>query len=91
MANLKSDELLRQAWEVQFTGTTSRLIDVDVEKECLERLEEDMFEVSFRAGIAGYYQWGLDSGHHDNWDPYYYLPADWNVGDYLGDEGDLEV
>ena len=35
--------------------------DVEVNKECLARLEEEMFEVSNRARIAGYYQWGLDS------------------------------
>ena len=50
-----------------------------------------MFEVSIRAGIAGNYQWGLDSGYHDDWNPYAQLPAGWNVGDYVGDNEELEV
>ena len=41
-------------------------MDVEVDKECLARLEEELFEVSNRAGIAGYYQRGLDSGDHHN-------------------------
>lgn len=91
MAQLGWKDLLLQAWDVQFTGTPERLADIDVEKECLEQLEEEMFEVSFRAGKAGNYQWGLDSGHHDNWNPYANLPAEWKVGDYVGDEEELEV
>ena len=35
---------------------------VDVECECLGKLEEEMFELSETAGIAGEYQWGLDAG-----------------------------
>jgi len=91
MARLRRKDLLLRAWEVQFTGTPERSIDVDVERECLEQLEEEMFEVSLRAGIAGNYQWGLDSGYHDNWNPYADLPAAWKVGDYVGDEQELEV
>jgi hypothetical protein len=91
MAQLGWKDLLLQAWDVQFTGTPERLADIDVEKECLEQLEEEMFEVSFRAGKAGNYQWGLDSGHQDNWNPYANLPAEWKVGDYVGDEEELEV
>ena len=44
-----------------------------------------MFEVSFRAGMAGNYQWGLDSGQYSN------SPAVWKVGDYVGDDEELEV
>jgi hypothetical protein len=91
MAKLKPKDLLLRAWKVQFMGTPERLVDIDVEKECLEQLEEEMFEVSFRAGIAGNYQWGLDAGFHDNWNPYANLPTQWKVGDYDGEEEELEV
>jgi hypothetical protein len=91
MKKLKIKDLLLRAWEVQFTGTPERLVDIDIERDCLEQLEEEMFEVSIRAGIAGNYQWGLDSGYHDDWNPYAQLPAGWNVADYVGDDEELEV
>jgi hypothetical protein len=65
---------------------------VDVEQECLERLEEQMFERSLRAGIAGYYQWGLDAGdYQDYWYLYAGLSEPWNHEDRENDEGELEV
>ena len=82
---LEGKNLLLRAWAVQFTGTSDRLINVDAERECLEQLEGEMFEVSFRAGMAGNYKWGLDSRHHDDWNPYSHLPAEWKVGDYVGE------
>ena len=39
MAKLKAKDLLLCAWAVQFIGTSEMLIDVDVERECLEQLE----------------------------------------------------
>ncbi|KAF9547111.1 hypothetical protein CPC08DRAFT_648853 [Agrocybe pediades] len=55
----------------------------DIEKECIQRLEEEMFEISTDAGIASHYQWGLDVGHHQgNWNPYSGLPDEWNHQDY---------
>ncbi|KAJ3723720.1 hypothetical protein C8R42DRAFT_536820, partial [Lentinula raphanica] len=43
----------------------------DVDMECLRTLETQMFMRSGEAGIAGWCQWGLDAGHHqDNWNPY---------------------
>ncbi|PPQ76027.1 hypothetical protein CVT24_006700 [Panaeolus cyanescens] len=84
-------ELMNHAWEVQMTGMPSKSIDTDVDRDCLHRLEEDMFEVSLRSEMAGYYQWGLDVGHHyDNWDPYQGLPESWNLGDHSFDEDLLE-
>lgn len=89
---LSWNDLLEQAWDVQVSSSASRLIDVDVECECLSRLEEEMFEVSTNAGIAGYYQWGLDTGHHqDNGDPYSNVPSEWIKGDYLFDNDDIQV
>ena len=41
-----------------------------------------MFEVSKEAGQAGYYQWGLDAGdHQDGWFPYANHTAEWNHRD----------
>ena len=76
MVTLEGKDLLLHAWVVQFMGTSDRLIDVGAERECLEQLEGEMFEVSFQAGMAGNYQWGLDFRHHDDWNPYSHLPAE---------------
>ena len=52
--------------------------EVDVERECLAKLEKEMFERSEAAGIAGEYQWGWDAGdHQDAWNPYDGLPDHW--------------
>jgi hypothetical protein len=45
MKNLGPNELLKHAWEVHFTVQPARLIDVNIEKECLSWFEEEMFEV----------------------------------------------
>ena len=85
-------DYLEEAWEVQFRSTKSGYSEVDVERECLERLEEQMFERSLRAGIAGYCQWGLDAGDHQEcWYPYAGLPEHWNHEDRENEEGELEV
>ncbi|KAF8956646.1 hypothetical protein BDZ97DRAFT_1925337 [Flammula alnicola] len=89
MNALGRKELLEKAWEVQFTGTPSMLTDVDIERECLERLEAEMFEVSEEAGVAGHYQWGLDAGDHQDWDPYAGM-QDLNHGDHPGSDAELE-
>ena len=87
-----SKDYLDEAWAVQFGTTQSGYSEVDVERECLERMEEQMFERSLRAGIAGYYQWGLDAGDHQEcWYPYAGLPEHWNHEDRENDEGELEV
>ncbi|EGO21453.1 hypothetical protein SERLADRAFT_440710 [Serpula lacrymans var. lacrymans S7.9] len=50
--------------------------DDNVDKKCLTLLEKQMFEVPKQAGIASYYQWGLNAGEHqDNWGPYADLPS----------------
>ncbi|KAF9049132.1 hypothetical protein BJ165DRAFT_1387020 [Panaeolus papilionaceus] len=92
LASKSLRDLMDQAWDLQISGMPTRSIDTDVDRECLYRLEEDMFEVSARAEMAGYYQWGLDCGHHqDNWDPYLNLPESWNIGDHMFDEDLLET
>jgi len=86
------NDFLDEAWSVQFGSTKSGYSEVDVDLECLERLEEQMFERSSRAGIAGYYQWGLDAGDHQEcWYPYDGLPDHWNHEDRENSEGELEV
>ncbi|KAF9537149.1 hypothetical protein CPC08DRAFT_617578, partial [Agrocybe pediades] len=52
--------------------------DFDVDLNCLAYMEEEMFENSPRAGIAGNRQWGLDAGDHEHgWNPYLDLPEEW--------------
>ncbi|KAI9063332.1 hypothetical protein FKP32DRAFT_1543201, partial [Trametes sanguinea] len=54
----------------------------DVDRECLRFFEQRLFERSKAAGVAGYFQWGLDAGDlQDDWVPYdgYY---GWAVGDF---------
>uniref|UniRef100_A0A8H7XLT6 Uncharacterized protein n=1 Tax=Psilocybe cubensis TaxID=181762 RepID=A0A8H7XLT6_PSICU len=76
-----NDSLLDSAWDVQCSPKPLRMFErTDVDLECLSFLEEEMFENSLRAGIAGNYQWGLDVGNHqDDWKPY--LCRDWFIGD----------
>ncbi|PPR01561.1 hypothetical protein CVT24_005856 [Panaeolus cyanescens] len=75
-SGLAHEDLMRKAWDIQVQGR--KTLDVDVDVECLYDLELDMFEVSAEASTAGFYQWGLDAGHHqDNWYPYSGLPEEW--------------
>jgi hypothetical protein len=78
-STLTEKELLNKAFDNIQTKATSKdvFIDVDIDKESLENLERWMFERSAKAGAAGNYQWGLDAGDHDRWDPYKGLPAHW--------------
>jgi hypothetical protein len=62
------------------------------DKECLEILEEEMFENTDRTGVSGNEQWGLDIGHHQGgWNPYIDAPKLWNGKKREGNEGELEV
>lgn len=90
---LTGNKLLDEAWEIQTKGTERDLLsDVDVDRDCLQILEELMFERSARAGVAGNYQWGLDVGENqDSWDVYGGLPPHWNHEDRDESEGELEV
>lgn len=82
--------LLQTSWEFQVNEVGPTHVDVD--RTCLAELEERMFERSKEAGRAGDYQWGLDSGHHqDRWNPYENVPAFWGHGDFDGSESDAEV
>ncbi|KDR66699.1 hypothetical protein GALMADRAFT_80570 [Galerina marginata CBS 339.88] len=90
-SKLTGPELLEKAWDVQFSGTPSVLMDVDVDKDCLYILEEEMFERSARAGVAGHCQWGLDAGDHENWDPYEGIPPHFIHRDREESESELEV
>ncbi|KAG6879172.1 hypothetical protein C0992_004637 [Termitomyces sp. T32_za158] len=84
--------LLQKAWNEQVNNAAPHWDHIDVDAECLCRLEEEMFEVSLRAGISGHYQWGLDAGDHQGkWDPYCRLPEQWNHGDRDGNDAELVV
>jgi hypothetical protein len=84
---------IQRAWQKQMGTSPSPWSEVDVDLRCLERLEEQMFERSALAGIAGNYQWGLDNGDHQAcWDPYAGLPNHWNHGDRESEsKGELQV
>ena len=78
------NQVLEAAWRLQTTHSPEVVwkSQIDVDKECLERLEEEMFERSALAGIAGNYQWGLDAGdHQEGWNPFAGTPEYWNHND----------
>ena len=43
-SSVTNSDMLRKAWVAQMTGVPSILGEVDVDRECLEKLEEEMFE-----------------------------------------------
>ncbi|KAF5324256.1 hypothetical protein D9619_011231 [Psilocybe cf. subviscida] len=60
--------LLQESWKVLLTADEAGEGHVDVDRESVVSLEEDMFEHSKRSGIAGNQQCGLDAGdHQDCW------------------------
>ena len=78
--SLSEDELLKTAWNYQCsTDSILRAPQcIDINRECVAALEERMFTRSAAAGIAGYYQWGLDAGdHQEQWWPWRELPSHW--------------
>ena len=84
-----TSERLQEAWTNQ--KTLSIILAKDVDRKCLELLEERMFERSAEAGIAGNKQWGLDAGdHQQHWDPYVALPDDWDHRDRCQDNDPKE-
>jgi hypothetical protein len=95
VTKLSRQELLEMAWEIQVNGDVKLVWqEVDVERECLTKLEEEMFERSEAARIAGEYQWGLDAGDHqleDAWNPYDGLPCHWTHADRLEDYDNDEM
>ena len=85
-------DVLQKAWVAQLTGTPSILGEVDVDRECLEQLEEEMFERTDRTGPSGNFQWGLDAGHHqDGWYPYSGVPINWEGKIREGSDTELEA
>ena len=85
---LDEAEQLEKAWDIQFNTLPPFYEGVDVDRECIDRLEEEMFEVSERAGSAGNHQWGLDAGDHQYWYPY---DAYWHTGEREEDEEETKV
>lgn len=88
---LSDIQLLQKAWQAQFSGIPANALSIDVDAECLKVLEEEMFEQSTRAGVAGNHQWGLDAGDHHYWSPYSGCPEHWNHGDRKDSECEVEV
>lgn len=84
--------ILKSAWKMQRSDAGELWHDVDVDKECVAAFEERIFETSKRAGMASYFQWGLDAGdHQDAWYPYGGRPSDWHYQDLEGSDSDLQV
>jgi hypothetical protein len=88
--------ILAQAWDFQMHAMAIDTTGADVDLESLKSLEVRMFEVSKAAGPAGYWQWGLDAGdHQEAWDPYANLPGEWHYPDAEYDDdkfsAELEV
>ena len=72
-------EILQKAWDAQLTSIPLILREVDIDKDCLASLEEEMFEKTERTSILGNLQWGLDVGHHQGgWDPSFGVLASWD-------------
>lgn len=90
--NLNETDWVRKAWNVLLTAKQTDADVVDVDREAVVALEEDMLEDSKRAGIAGSQQWGLDAGDHQEcWPVYVGLPESWRPGDREGSEDEYEV
>ena len=90
--DLTLTDMLQKAWVAQLTSTPSILGEIDVDRECLEQLEEEMFERTDRTGPSGNFQWGLDAGHHqDGWDPYFGVPKTWEGEIREGTDTEIEV
>jgi len=85
-------EIHQKAWEAQLTGMPTILREINVNKECLEVLEEEMFMRTERTWSSGNWQWGLDMGHHqDGWDPTFGVPETWDEKKREGGESEHEV
>lgn len=89
---------LAAAWQYQLSHHPPDLLDdvrhVDVDQECLFDFEQRLFERSEDSGKAGFYQWGLNAGpHQDRWDPYSLSRSEWTVDDWTpdGTESDWET
>lgn len=92
-SEMPDQHILQTAWTIQmrFQSMDTEFI-IDVDKECLALFEERLFEVSKHAGPAGDYQWGLDSGdHQDKWDPWGDIPSHWKDPNHDIDAEELEV
>lgn len=84
--------ILTRAWAHQSHVSVSLWAETDVDKECIERLEERMFERSKAAGTAGNWQWGMDAGtHQGGWNAYQGTPDQWNYNDRSDHDSELEV
>ncbi|TFK79453.1 hypothetical protein K466DRAFT_505521 [Polyporus arcularius HHB13444] len=86
-------ELLYRAWNLQVSCQVDEedaASFVDVDAESLRAFEQRLFEWSSESGIAGFEQWGLDAGEHqDRWNPYAGLPSDWSTGGHPDDADEL--
>ena len=86
--------MIQRAWNVQLKSGDmgKKITSQDVDLECLRDFERRIFDATKQAGQAGYFQWGLDAGdHQEAWDPYDSVPEDWKGWMPEDDEVWLEV
>ncbi|PPQ82454.1 hypothetical protein CVT26_012730 [Gymnopilus dilepis] len=61
----RTNVVLQKAWDILVEGSLAPRIEVDVEKECIQLLEHELFGVD-----PGGNSWGSDvGGNQDNWVP----------------------
>ena len=85
-------QIINEAWSYQISerGRDQASGAVDVDRECVAALEVGMFMRSASAGKAGYHQWGLDAGdHQDQWWPWNNLESGWHNPDAAASDEDL--
>lgn len=90
----EESSLIQRAWNVQLKSGDmgKKITSQDVDLECLRDFERRIFDATKQAGQAGYFQWGLDAGdHQEAWDPYDSVPEDWKGWMPEDDEVWLEV
>ncbi|KAF8955597.1 hypothetical protein BDZ97DRAFT_1764645 [Flammula alnicola] len=88
-SHITKDQITWKSQLEDMLNSSGKAVDVDC--ECLCRLEGQMFEISARAEKAGNYQWRLDvGGSPDHWDPWARHTDVWNKGDRDGDDTELE-
>ena len=86
------EEILHKAWAMQLTSVPTILKEIDVEQECLESLEEEMFKNTEWTGVSENFQWGLDAGHHQGgWDTLFGVWPSWDGKKRAGSESEWEV
>jgi hypothetical protein len=91
--NQTVNDFLKPAWDLQELDKDlgdDPMLQIDVDAECIRKLELEMYQCSAASGEAGFHQWGLDvSEHQERWNPW--AGTDWFDDYYPYDESLIEV